>query len=118
MESIIENLLENAASFTKPGGTVEVSLSGSNGHASLTVADNGPGVPPERMSKIFERYYSDRSQMPERMNGGSTTLQAEQHYGLGLWIVRRNVEGLGGKISARNREAGGFAVTVNLESVD
>lgn len=118
MESIIENLLENAASFTTPGGTVEVSLSGSNGHATLTVADHGPGVPPERMSKIFERYYSDRTQMPERMNGGSTTLQAEQHYGLGLWIVRRNVEGLGGKISARNRETGGFAVTVNLTSVD
>ena len=56
--------------------------------------------------------------MPERMNGGSTTLQAEQHYGLGLWIVRRNVEGLGGKISARNRDIGGFAVTVNLTSVD
>jgi len=118
MESIIENLLENAASFTRPGGTVEVSLSGSNGYANLTVANHGPGVPPERMSKIFERYHSDRSQMPERMNGGSTTLQAEQHYGLGLWIVRRNVEGLGGKISARNRETGGFAVTVNLTSVD
>ena len=118
MESIIENLLENAASFTKPGGAVEVSLSGANGHANLTVADNGPGVPPERVPKIFERYYSDRTQMPERMNGGSTTLQGEQHYGLGLWIARRNVEGLGGKISARNRETGGFAVTVSLETVD
>jgi two-component system sensor histidine kinase ChvG len=117
MESIIENLLENAASFTQPGGTVEVSLLDDDGHASLTVADRGPGVPPERMSKIFERYYSDRTQMPERMNGRSS-LQGEQHYGLGLWIVRRSVEGLGGKISARNREAGGFAVTVSLATVD
>jgi two-component system, OmpR family, sensor histidine kinase ChvG len=117
MESIIENLLENAASFTQPGGAVEVSLSGSDGHASLTVSDSGPGVPPERLPKIFERYYSDRTQMPERMNGRSV-LQADQHYGLGLWIVRRNVEGLGGKISARNRESGGFAVTVSFATVD
>jgi two-component system, OmpR family, sensor histidine kinase ChvG len=117
MESIIENLLENAASFTQPGGTVEVSLSGADGHADLTVADSGPGVAPERMPKIFERYYSDRSQMPERVNG-RTALQGDQHYGLGLWIVRRNVEGLGGKISARNREVGGFAVTVSLATVD
>lgn len=117
MESIIENLLENAASFTQPGGTVEVTLSGSDGHASLIVADNGPGVADDRMPQIFERYYTDRSQMPERVNGRAS-LPAEQHYGLGLWIVRRNVEGLGGKISARNRETGGFAVTVNLATVD
>jgi two-component system sensor histidine kinase ChvG len=94
-----------------------VSLSGTDGHATLTVADSGPGVSPEQLPKIFERYYSDRSQMPERMNGRSS-LQGEQHYGLGLWIVRRNVEGLGGKISAHNRESGGFAVTVSLATVD
>jgi two-component system, OmpR family, sensor histidine kinase ChvG len=117
MESIVENLLENAASFTEPGGTVEVTLTGSDGHADLIVADNGPGVADDRMPQIFERYYSDRSQMPERVNGRASH-PAEQHYGLGLWIVRRNVEGLGGKISARNRDAGGFAVTVNLATVD
>jgi two-component system sensor histidine kinase ChvG len=113
MESIIENLLENAASFTEPGGTVEVSLKGDDGFANLTVADDGPGVPPEQLSKIFERYYSDRSAMPERASGriGAT---AEQHYGLGLWIVRRNVEGLGGRLTAHNRETGGFAVTVSF----
>jgi two-component system, OmpR family, sensor histidine kinase ChvG len=116
LESIIENLLENAASFTESGKSVEVSLTNSDGHANLTVADSGPGVPPERMPKIFERYYSDRSQMPERMNG--RTMLAEQHYGLGLWIVRRNVEGLGGKISARNRDSGGFAVTVSFETAE
>jgi len=113
MESIIENLLENAASFTEPGGTVEVSLNGADGFANLTVADDGPGVPPEQLASIFERYYSDRSSMPERANGRSAGT-AEQHYGLGLWIVRRNVEGLGGKLSAQNRETGGFAVTVSF----
>ena len=113
MESIIENLLENAASFTEPGGTVEVTLDGTDGYANLTVSDEGPGVPDDQLPRIFERYYSDRSSMPEKANG-RIALQGEQHYGLGLWIVRRNVEGLGGKLSARKRKTGGFAVTVSF----
>jgi two-component system sensor histidine kinase ChvG len=76
----------------------------------LTVADSGPGVPPQHLPHIFERSYSVR---PEDRDG-NTLVQAEQHYGLGLWIVRRNVEGLGGHISARNRQEGGFAVTISV----
>jgi len=113
MESIIENLLENAASFTEPGGMIEVNLSGDDSFANLTIADDGPGVPDEQLPRIFERYFSDRSAMPERANGRAQA-GTEQHYGLGLWIVRRNVEGLGGKLSAQNRDSGGFAVTVSF----
>lgn len=110
MEAILENLLENAASFTKPGGTVLVQLQTDRDTVELTVADSGPGVPPQHLPHIFERSYSVR---PEDRDG-NTLVQAEQHYGLGLWIVRRNVEGLGGHISARNREEGGFAVTISV----
>jgi two-component system, OmpR family, sensor histidine kinase ChvG len=110
MEAILENLLENAASFTRPGGTVEVQLHTVGESAELTVADEGPGVPPEHLTQIFERNFSLRAHAP----GDAALVQVDQHYGLGLWIVRRNVEGLGGQIRARNRESGGFAVTISL----
>ena len=110
VESIIENLLENAASFTQSGGTVSVRLSLENRFAHLTIADSGPGVPEANLPLIFERHFSARSQT--RDCEGPT----DHHYGLGLWIVRRNVEGLGGRISARNRDEGGFAVTASLRA--
>jgi two-component system sensor histidine kinase ChvG len=104
MESIVENLLENAASFTDPGGTVEVTLNVADSQAQLTVADTGPGVPQQFLPQIFERNFSARPHSPDQMNGGASN---DQHFGLGLWIVRRNV--------AYNRSGGGFAVTVSLK---
>ncbi len=116
MEAILENLLENAASYTKNGQTVDVMLIVSGGYAHLTVADEGPGVAPEHLPQIFERRFSTRAWTPEPAPGGQAVEQ--QHYGLGLWIVRRNVEGLGGRIRATNREGGGFAVTVSLKAAN
>jgi two-component system sensor histidine kinase ChvG len=113
MESIIENLLENAASFTAPGGTIEVTLKAYEAHAHLTIADDGPGVPEENLPLIFERHFSARSQTREIADAPA---QSDNHFGLGLWIVRRNVEGLGGKIAASNREGGGFAVTASFRA--
>ncbi|HEX3487170.1 MAG TPA: HAMP domain-containing sensor histidine kinase [Micropepsaceae bacterium] len=113
MESIIENLLENAASFTSQGGTIIVTLKTSNAHAHLTIADDGPGVPNDNLPLIFERHFSARSQARESTNAPIPT---DNHYGLGLWIVRRNVEGLGGRIAAVNRAGGGFAVTASFRA--
>jgi two-component system sensor histidine kinase ChvG len=113
MESIIENLLENAASFTAPGGTIKVTLKTSDAQAHLTIADEGPGVPNDNLPLIFERYFSARSQTRETTNAPA---QTDNHYGLGLWIVRRNVEGLGGRIAAANRDGGGFAVTASFRA--
>jgi len=113
MESILENLLENAASFTKPGGMIEVSLKAADHQAHLTVADYGPGVPADNLALIFERHFSARSQTRETPE---LPPQTDSHFGLGLWIVRRNVEGLGGRIAAANREGGGFAVTASFRA--
>ena len=113
MESILENLLENAASFTKPGGMIEVSLKTADDQAHLTVADYGPGVPADNLALIFERHFSARSQTRDTPE---VLLQTDPHFGLGLWIVRRNVEGLGGRIAAANREGGGFAVTASFRA--
>lgn len=112
IEPVVENLLENAASYTAREGTVEVNLRRQGGWALLSVGDRGPGVEPDKLHKIFDRYASFRaaSNGPEDMVGTNT------HQGLGLWIVKRNVDGLNGSISARNRVQGGFEITVKLRA--
>jgi len=108
MEPVVENLLENAASFTPDGGLVEVFLNREDGRAVLRVLDQGPGVRPRQLPHIFERNVSFRDGADAGFAGG--------HQGLGLWIVRRNVEGLGGSVAARNLTRGGFEIMVTLPS--
>ncbi len=70
IETILENLVENALSFSPPGGRVLVELKverlGTSRTAALSVADQGPGVHPDQLDAIFERYYSSRP-MAEKM---------------------------------------------------
>lgn len=106
LEAIIENLVDNAVSFTPSGGRVQIELVTERGMAVMTVADNGPGVPGDRLPRIFDRYFTTRSQGNKGAPGG--------HLGLGLWIVKRNVDALGGTIAARNRTDGGLKVTLKL----
>lgn len=116
MEPVIENLLENAASFTPPGGTIEVALHVEGGRACLRVLDQGPGVLSRHLPHIFERAASFRDE-----GHGDTVAELAPnlgHQGLGLWIVKRNVEGLGGTVGARNRAHGGFEVFVYLPGDD
>ncbi len=80
MEVVIENLLENAASFTPENGEIELTLQADREFAHKQLQTTG------------------------------------SHQGLGLWIVKRNVEGLGGTVIARNRDGGGFEITVNLRT--
>lgn len=113
MEAVIENLLENATSFTSPGGEIEVSLHADSEFAHIRVADRGPGVDPGHLERIFDRYFSYRPPSTDK----SAQLQTITHHqGLGLWIVKRNVEGLGGVVEARNRPGGGFEVIVSLHT--
>jgi len=111
LEPVIENLLENAASFTPIDGMIEASLERDNQWARITVSDHGPGVDPDKLPSIFERYVSFR-EAPKPAETGAPA--AQRHEGLGLWIVKRNVEGLGGTVTARNRKGGGFEICVSL----
>ncbi|MBU6297507.1 MAG: HAMP domain-containing histidine kinase [Alphaproteobacteria bacterium] len=111
LEPVIENLLENAAGFTPKDSVIEVSLGRDKDSACIKIADHGPGVPPGELSRIFERYVSYRPQ-PQLAADGIAA--AECHQGLGLWIVKRNVEGLAGTVTAHNRESGGLEVVVRL----
>jgi two-component system sensor histidine kinase ChvG len=105
MEPVIENLLENAASFTPENGVIEVRLAPDGNDACFSVMDRGPGVAPELLSRIFNRAASFRN----------TPQSTEEHQGLGLWIVKRNIEALGGTVAARNRRGNGLEVVVRLQ---
>lgn len=107
LEVVFENLIENAASFSPKGGIISVTLSRAGDEARIVVEDEGPGVDPRNLERIFDRYFSHRPGAAAESNGNS-------HFGIGLWIVRRNVTALRGTVRAVNRSAHGLAVTVLL----
>ncbi len=112
LEPVIENILENAASYTAEGGTIAVVLDRDGKFASIRVRDHGPGVVADSLAHIFERYASFRD--AQEINNGLSVI-GEVHQGLGLWIVKRNVEGMGGAVSAQNLNDGGFEIRVRLK---
>jgi len=107
IETVAENLIDNASSFAPPGSEILVHLTRDGGFAHLTVSDQGPGVPTGQLERIFDRYYAERH--PEASNE-----PADSHFGIGLSIVRRNVEAMGGTIEAENRTPHGLAMHVRL----
>jgi two-component system sensor histidine kinase ChvG len=91
---VVSNLLDNARSFSPPGGTVRITARKLKDEIEILVDDDGPGIPPDATAKIFERFYTDR---PDQGFG--------QNSGLGLSISKQIVEAHGGRIWAENRTA-------------
>ncbi len=89
---VVSNLIDNARSFSPPGGTVLVRCARAGNGVEIIIDDEGPGVPPEALLKIFERFYTDR---PHQGFG--------QNSGLGLSISKQIVDAHGGRIRAENR---------------
>jgi len=104
MQQVFWNLLANAVKFTPARGTIDVYLDREGSLAEIRIEDSGPGVPPEFLPRIFERF-SQADGSSTRKHGG---------LGLGLAIVRHLVELHGGTVSAANREAGGAVLSVKL----
>jgi two-component system phosphate regulon sensor histidine kinase PhoR len=103
LHDIVHNLVENAVNYSPEGAEVRLAASRHDGAYTITVADSGPGIPDEDLSRVFERFYRvDKS----RSRPGGT--------GLGLAIVKHLVELHGGKATAANRPDGGAIFTVTL----
>ena len=98
---VFQNLLTNALSFSPPEGRVAVRIYADGGQVLVTVDDDGPGIPETSLTRIFERFYSER---PEGEQFGT-------HSGLGLSISRQIIEAHEGIIRAENRrdDHGGIA---------
>jgi two-component system sensor histidine kinase ChvG len=107
LETVIENLLDNAVGFSPKGGAVTLRVTAHSGLVTLIVEDEGPGVAPDKLPQIFQRNFSYR---PHQVNSGEML----GHFGVGLAMVRRNIELLGGSVGAENIEGAGLRVTLQL----
>src|SRR5262249_11391367 len=104
---VLSNLLSNAIKFTRQGGKVVVSAREQDNTIVVSVLDNGPGIPRENLSKVFDRYW----QSEETRRAG---------VGLGLAIAKGIVEAHGGKIWADSELGKGssFFFTLPLATPD
>jgi two-component system phosphate regulon sensor histidine kinase PhoR len=106
VHDILRNLVENAVNYTPEGGAITVSGGTVDGLLTLRVADTGPGIPPEDLGRVFERFYRvDKS----RGRPGGT--------GLGLAIVKHLAELHGGAVRVANRDTGGAQFDVSLPAI-
>jgi len=104
VHQVLFNLLDNAVRFTPTGGRVTVTASPHNGSIDVAVADTGPGISAEDLSRVFERFYRvDESR--SRDDGGT---------GIGLAIARSVVEAHGGRIWADSEPGRGSTFTFEL----
>jgi signal transduction histidine kinase len=100
VEQILDNLLDNAIAALSPQGMITVAASAHDLHATLSVADDGPGLSPDRRARALDRFVTDRTG-----DGGT---------GLGLHVVNRLVASDAGEISLTDTPGGGLTVTITF----
>ena len=98
LQGVFLNLLLNAAQATKGRGTVRVEAHAESDEARVVVEDDGPGIPPDVREKLFEPFFTTR----------------HRGTGLGLPIVKRDIEAHGGSVVLECPPEGGTRVTVTL----
>jgi signal transduction histidine kinase len=91
VRSLLDNLIENALRYTPEGGVVDVRLLNEKGRPAVEVVDTGPGIPPDMLTRVFDRFF----RVPGNGVGGS---------GLGLAIAQQAAQRCGLKLTLRNRE--------------
>lgn len=104
LQQVIVNLIDNAIKYTQVGGRIEVSVGKEGNTAVLEVSDNGPGIPPECLPHVFERFYrADKAR--SRASGGA---------GLGLSIVKSICAAHSAEVKISSREGRGSCFRVEL----
>jgi len=96
-------ILENARKYTPPDSPIRIEVRSGNDTITIAVLDRGPGISPDELERVFEKFYRGR-RAGEQVEGT----------GMGLPIARGIIEAHGGKISAANRPDGGAAITMTL----
>jgi two-component system sensor histidine kinase KdpD len=104
IDEVLTNLIENAVKYTPQGTPLEVSAEKIGEFLEIAVADRGPGIAPDKMSHLFDRFYRVTSGAARGVSGT----------GLGLAIVKGIVEAHGGQVRAENRAGGGMVFTFTL----
>jgi two-component system sensor histidine kinase ChvG len=120
LSQVIVNLLDNAISFSPPGGRVSVKAKRVGNEIQIAVEDEGPGIPPENLERIFERFYTDRPQESFGQNSGlglNISRQIVVAHGGRLWAENRLHEGDGARgrsVGAAERKSGGARFVIRL----
>ncbi|QEH38408.1 Aerobic respiration control sensor protein ArcB [Aquisphaera giovannonii] len=104
LEQVVGNLLTNAAKYTEPGGSVSVSAGREGAEAVVRVKDDGVGIPPDMLPKVFELF----------TQVDPTLARSEGGLGIGLSLVKQLVEMHGGTVSAASEPGRGSEFTVRL----
>jgi len=108
LEHVLSNLVDNAVKYCPAGASILVRASEDGGRVKLVVTDTGPGIPPEHLPRVFERFY--RVDAGRSRDLGGT--------GLGLSIVKHMVEAMRGKVSVESVVGSGSTFTVSLPRVE
>jgi two-component system sensor histidine kinase ChvG len=95
LAQVFDNLVDNAIGFSPDGGTVTIAIEKIEGDCRVRICDEGPGIPPTHLTRVFERFFTYRPDMPD---------SRRHHTGLGLAIAKAIVESYGGTIAATQRE--------------
>ncbi|MER8831928.1 sensor histidine kinase KdpD [Mesorhizobium sp. M0909] len=106
-EQVLFNLLDNAAKYAPPGSTIRLQAWADNGFIILQIMDEGPGIPPADLERVFDTFY--RVRKGDQVRAGT---------GLGLSICRGFIEAMGGTLSAANRsDRSGAVFTIKMQLV-
>ncbi len=106
--TVVRNLVENAVKYAGPGATAATTVQCEGDAVTLTVADDGAGIPERHLPHVFERFYRADPSRSKRLGGT----------GLGLSIVKHIAERFGGRAEASSREGFGTTITVTLPAED
>ncbi|HXG40957.1 MAG TPA: ATP-binding protein, partial [Candidatus Limnocylindrales bacterium] len=108
---VLRNLLSNAAKYGPPDGRVVLAARASRGHVEVRILDEGPGIDPSEVERLFDLFYRS-ARTADRASGA----------GIGLFVCRHLVEAMGGRIWARPRPEGGtelgFTLVVHPDAVE
>jgi len=104
VEQIVLNLLSNAVKFTPEGGRITISCAQGEDRGTITVSDNGPGIPADKVEAIFEPF----------VQLGRTLTSQQQGTGLGLAISRDLARAMNGDLAVGNTPGGGATFTLTL----
>jgi signal transduction histidine kinase len=104
LEKIISNLLSNAFKFTPSGGSITITLSSDQDHAKVEISDSGMGIPPEKVDRIFDRFYQV----------DDSNLREFEGSGIGLSLVKELVELHHGTITVTSKPEQGSCFTLRI----
>ena len=104
LSRVVQNLLDNAVKFTPLGGKVSLTARAGGGQAELSIADTGPGIAPEELPHLFDRFHQARARRAGKLQGT----------GLGLTFCREALKVMGGTIAVASRPSEGTEFLIRL----